>query len=583
MASLAGGARRRAPEQALTELLGTLRATFGFDAASLLRRELPTAGRWKRKSGLHRRPSTLAEAGASCDVGPDAVLALGRRFPVGRRPAGAARRSPPSWRSPPRPGASMVRHHGRARWRRPTSCGRSAAGGVARPAYAVARRSRRRSAASRQRDIDLDRPTRSDEFQTTIEEEADRLTALVGNLLDMSRLQAGRGGRVAARRRAWRRGGAGGPRAASGRPARERGDRRARDPARRCRRTPRCWSGRSPTCSPTQCACRHPAGRSRITAGAVLGPGRHPRRSTTAGHRACRPRAWCSSRSSGSATTAARRWAWGWRSRKGFVEAIGGELTDRRHARRWRHDGGACAWRHDASDARPRPAVSRGRRRAADPQGARHQPRALAATRSTLRRHGRGGARARRAPRTPTSSILDLGLPGIDGVEVIRGLRGWTHLPIVVLSARGRRGRQGGGARRRRRRLRRQAASAWTSCWRGCGPRPAAAQPAEELPEVVTADFTVDRAEQAGARRRGAPVRLHPDGVGPARGAGAPRSGKLVSQRQPLQEVWGPRYGEESNHLRRTRPICSPQARTHPIAAALLASPEPGMGYRFVG
>ena len=41
----------------------------------------------------------------------------------------------------------------------------------------------------RQRDIDWS-PEDVDEFQRTIEEETDRLTELVGNLLDMSRLQA---------------------------------------------------------------------------------------------------------------------------------------------------------------------------------------------------------------------------------------------------------------------------------------------------------------------------------------------------------------------------------------------------------
>ena len=36
----------------------------------------------------------------------------------------------------------------------------------------------------------------------------------------------------------------------------------------------------------------------------------------------------------------------------------------------------------------------------------------------------------------PDLVILDLGLPDLDGVEVIQGLRGWTKAPIIVLSGR---------------------------------------------------------------------------------------------------------------------------------------------------
>src|SRR5262245_51833831 len=40
--------------------------------------------------------------------------------------------------------------------------------------------------------------------------------------------------------------------------------------------------------------------------------------------------------------------------------------------------------------------------------------------------------------RLPDLIILDLGLPDIDGLEVTKRLREWTHVPIIVLSARGR-------------------------------------------------------------------------------------------------------------------------------------------------
>jgi two-component system, OmpR family, KDP operon response regulator KdpE len=50
---------------------------------------------------------------------------------------------------------------------------------------------------------------------------------------------------------------------------------------------------------------------------------------------------------------------------------------------------------------------------------------------------GREGLKA--APLQPPDVVLlDLGLPDMDGLEVIRELRGWSQVPIVVVSARGR-------------------------------------------------------------------------------------------------------------------------------------------------
>ena len=40
------------------------------------------------------------------------------------------------------------------------------------------------------------------------------------------------------------------------------------------------------------------------------------------------------------------------------------------------------------------------------------------------------------AKHPPDLVVLDLGLPGLDGLDVIEGLRGWTSAPIIVLSGR---------------------------------------------------------------------------------------------------------------------------------------------------
>jgi len=179
----------------------------------------------------------------------------------------------------------------------------------------------------------------------------------------------------------------------------------------------------------------------------------------------------------------------------------------------------------------------------------------------------------------PDVVVLDLGLPGMDGQEVIDGLRGWSRVPIVVLSARGSEPDKvaalDAGAddyvakpfgmdellARVRAAVRRAA-------------------PGDEAPVVTTDDFQVDLGAKRVLDHTGAPVRLTPTEWQLLEML-VRHAGKLVTQRQLLQEVWGPQYGDESNYLRvhiaHLRRKLEPD-RSRPRYLIT----EPGMGYRFV-
>jgi two-component system KDP operon response regulator KdpE len=179
----------------------------------------------------------------------------------------------------------------------------------------------------------------------------------------------------------------------------------------------------------------------------------------------------------------------------------------------------------------------------------------------------------------PDAVILDLGLPGMSGIEVIDGLRGWTSVPILVLSAR--------GAERDKVAALDAGADDYVTKPFGMDELLARLRaslrrnaPAPEQALVETADFVVDLAAKR-VRRDGDEVRLTPTEWGLVEVL-VRNAGKLVSQRQLLQEVWGPQYGDETNYLRvhmaHIRRKLEPEASRPRYFIT-----EPGMGYRFEG
>jgi two-component system KDP operon response regulator KdpE len=102
--------------------------------------------------------------------------------------------------------------------------------------------------------------------------------------------------------------------------------------------------------------------------------------------------------------------------------------------------------------------------------------------------------------------------------------------------------------------------------------------PAEEEALVETADFTIDLAAKK-VRRDGEEVRLTPTEWHLVEVL-VRNHGRLVAQRQLLQEVWGPQYHDETNYLRVFMAQVRRKLEPEPAHPRYFIT-EPGMGYRF--
>jgi two-component system KDP operon response regulator KdpE len=180
--------------------------------------------------------------------------------------------------------------------------------------------------------------------------------------------------------------------------------------------------------------------------------------------------------------------------------------------------------------------------------------------------------------RPPDLVILDLGLPDMDGIQVIRGLRGWCSATIIVLSAR---------------ETQTDKVSALDSGADDYMTKPFGM---DELlariraamrrvvpnttaqPVVRTDTFTVDLADRRVTTEDGE-IRLTPTEWHVLEVL-IRHSGKLVGQKQLLQEVWGPSYESETNYLRVYMAQLRRKLERNPARPRHLLT-EPGIGYRF--
>jgi two-component system KDP operon response regulator KdpE len=177
----------------------------------------------------------------------------------------------------------------------------------------------------------------------------------------------------------------------------------------------------------------------------------------------------------------------------------------------------------------------------------------------------------------PDVVILDLGLPGIDGIDVIRGLRGWTTVPIIVLSVR--------EAERDKVAALDVGADDYVTKPFGMDELLARLRaavrrttPAEEAAVIETEHFTVDLAAKRVTTATGE-IRLTPTEWHIVETL-VRNAGKLVTQRQLLQEVWGPQYEKETNYLRVYLAQIRRKLEPDPARPRYFVT-EARMGYRF--
>ena len=169
------------------------------------------------------------------------------------------------------------------------------------------------------------------------------------------------------------------------------------------------------------------------------------------------------------------------------------------------------------------------------------------------------------AVRPPDAIVLDLVLPDGSGVDVCREVRGWSSAADHRALGGGRRAREGARARRRRRRLRHQAVRHRRAA------RPAArgaATRGRRAEEPVVESRRARRSTWRDRRvtRGGEEIHLTPIEFDILRVL-ARHSGKLVTHRQLLQEVWGPGYDRRDALPARPRRAHPRQDRARPVAS----------------
>ena len=183
------------------------------------------------------------------------------------------------------------------------------------------------------------------------------------------------------------------------------------------------------------------------------------------------------------------------------------------------------------------------------------------------------------AYRRPDLVILDLGLPDLPGVEVLKRLREWSQVPVLILSVRGAEADKiaalDGGADDYL--TKPFATGELLARLRAMQRR---AQSAEEPSVLRFGSVEVDFSRRV-VEKNGAEVRLTAKEYALLRLLLMHR-GKVLTHRQILRDIWGPKAEEQTHYLRVYMAHLRQKLEDEPNQPRYFRT-ESGIGYRFTG